>query len=193
MVPKVEKFWRVCLPKVLGRWATRRCTVAPSDNNQSSVCYCKSDKDKDSVECCNPQCSIRECHGSFSGIDHTPKTWYCPNCRTLPDFKPAQKSHDMINREMKMVLIGICNERLNQLTRFWSAQVVPVQVNFFHLSCLNFKRMPNNTSSWVCSFCTVIKAKSQQGNSSNTPQQSPAKSCATNQQHMATQPTIYKS
>ena len=53
--------------------------------------------------------------------------------------------------------------------------------------------MPNNSSSWVCSFCTVIKAKSQQGNSSNTPQQSPAKSCATNQQHMATQPTIYKS
>lgn len=93
VVPKLENFWRVCiLPEILGRWSTRRCDALPvvKTSSKCKVCYCRSVKDEGTVKCCNANCPVKEFHLSCLGIESVPKTWYCPNCRVLPKFKPAQ-------------------------------------------------------------------------------------------------------
>ena len=89
VVPKLQKFWRICvLPEVLARWYTRRANLsedgAPLAN---AVCYCRQETEEDTVKCCNPHCAIQQFHLSCLGIDAIPKTWCCPKCRTLPQFK----------------------------------------------------------------------------------------------------------
>ena len=43
--------------------------------------------DEDTVKCCNPSCAIQEFHLFCLNINTIPKTWYCPRCRALLEFK----------------------------------------------------------------------------------------------------------
>lgn len=159
VVPKLEKFWRLCvLPEILGKWSTRKHTVSGKTTQHATLCYSRVNKDEDTVKCCNPQCSIGEFHLSYLGVDSTPKTWYCPNCRVLPSCKPAERRKDTVNRAMKMDSICVCNGKANAGDKLLECKSGKCENGtFFHLICLNRKRIPNNHSSWVCTSCLVEK------------------------------------
>ena len=97
VLPKLTKFWRTCiLPEVLGKWYTRKHFLSHDEGNKPSdrdgICYCRRSITEESVLCCNPKCPIRSFHLSCLKIDNIPKTWYCPNCRVLPEFKRLKKA-----------------------------------------------------------------------------------------------------
>lgn len=92
VLPKLQKFWEICiLPEVLARWYTQRVHLIDTVQQTSAVCYCRKGLDEDTVKCCNPNCPIQQFHLSCLDIDHIPKTWYCPNCRVLPQLKRGSK------------------------------------------------------------------------------------------------------
>ena len=64
--------------------------VKPTEDH--SVCFCQTVTSEDKVSCCNAKCPIMKFHLSCLCIASIPKTWYCPNCRTLPEFKRTNKS-----------------------------------------------------------------------------------------------------
>ena len=162
VVPKLAKFWRGgVLPEILGRWYTwsiraRSDSITLSDTEDRGICYCRSKTDKITINCLNPLCEIREFHPSCLAVATVPKTWYCPNCRKLPQFKPkktkANKDDDMIQQALACDSICICqkkaleNDKLIECHRSDCKNGV-----FFHLSCLNYKRLPNNhKTTWLC-------------------------------------------
>lgn len=92
VVPKLTNFWRICvLPEVLGRWYTRRHDAKAVESISVSICYCRTATMEDTVTCSNPKCQIVQFHYSCLGIVSIPKLWYCPTCRTLPEFKRNYK------------------------------------------------------------------------------------------------------
>ena len=94
-VKAAEKFFKICLlPELLAMWYSRKA-VMPDQTAAASVvsveytyCYCKEDKGGEMVGCDNPNCL----HGSWFHLEclKIPKPrsskWYCPNCRTMPEF-----------------------------------------------------------------------------------------------------------
>ena len=103
VLPKLTTFWRTCvLPEVLGKWSTRRRTVSHTSSNEGDhdgVCFCRTRNDTPSVSCCNPACPIVNFHLSCLGLSTTPKLWYCPHCRMLPEFK-RQKRHNLPRKKL---------------------------------------------------------------------------------------------
>ena len=161
VVPKLQKFWRICvLPEVLARWYTRRVNLsedgAPLAN---AVCYCRQETEEDTVKCCNPHCAIQQFHLSCLGIDAIPKTWYCPKCRTLLQFKRGgskQQSASIISEALKMNSICTCQtvpDKKDKLVKCTNMNCT--NGKFFHLSCLGRKRMPNNSKFWLCPECMI--------------------------------------
>ena len=165
ILPKLHKFWRICvLPEVLARWYTRNVNVTVDGASLAdATCYCRQETVEETVKCCNPNCPIQRFHLSCLGIDGIPKTWYCPNCRALPEFKRGsskKQSAGIINEAMKMDLICTCKavaEKKDKLVKCSNAHCT--NGKFFHLSCLGRKRMPNNSKSWLCSVCFVTKSQ----------------------------------
>ena len=159
------EFWRICvLPEVLARWYTRRENVTVDGASLAdATCYCRQETVEETVKCCNPNCPIQQFHLSCLGIDGIPKTWYCPNCRALPEFKRGsskKQSAGIINEAMKMDLICTCKavaEKKDKLVKCSNAHCT--NGKFFHLSCLGRKRMPNNSKSWLRSVCFVTKSQ----------------------------------
>ena len=89
VVPKLTNFWRKCiLLEVLGRWYTRCHNEEPTVTD--AVCYCRAATSELTISCGNPKCQIDQFHPSCLGINNIPKLWYCPNCRTNPEFKKAR-------------------------------------------------------------------------------------------------------
>ena len=165
VLPKLHKFWRICvLPEVLARWYTRRENVTVDGASLAdATCYCRQETVEETVKCCNPNCPIQRFHLSCLGIDGIPKTWYCPNCRALPEFKRGsskEQSAGIINEAMKMDLICTCKAvagKKDKLVKCSNAHCS--NGKFFHLACLGRKRMPNNSKSWLCSVCFVTKSQ----------------------------------
>ena len=90
VLPKLESFWRVCiLPEILRPWYTRKCTLPISKPNDNGVCFCRAPRDDTVITCSNPECPCRELHLSCLAFGSAlrPKTWYCPHCSRLPQFK----------------------------------------------------------------------------------------------------------
>jgi len=145
VLPKLHKFWRICvLPEVLARWYTRRENVTVDGASLAdATCHCRQETVEESVKCCNPNCPIQQFHLSCLGIDGIPKTWYCPNCRALPEFKRGsskKQSAGIINEAMKMDLICTCKavaEKEDKLVKCSNAHCT--NGKFFHLSCLGRK------------------------------------------------------
>ena len=92
VLPKVTSFWRTCIfLEVLGRWYTSKhdmVDVKPTDAH--SFCFCRAVTGEDTASCCNAKCPVMKL--SCLDIGFIPKPWYCPNCRTLPEFKRTNKS-----------------------------------------------------------------------------------------------------
>ena len=57
--------------------------------------------DEDTVKCCNPSCAIQEFHLFCLNINTIPKTWYCPRCRALLEFKKRGSKQHSANTKPK--------------------------------------------------------------------------------------------
>ena len=186
--PKLQKFWRVCvLPEVLARWYTRRENLTEDGAPlASATCYCRQETEENTVKCCNPNCPIQQFHLSCLGIESIPKTWYCPKCRALPEFKRGnskKQSANMASEAMKMKSICTCKavaEEKDKLVK--CANITCTNGTFFHLSCLGRKRMPNNSKIWLCPVCMISHAKESSNGAASKP---PATHAKTN-----TSPTV---
>ena len=178
-MPKLTHFWRTCiLPEVLGKWYTRNHFSQPSSLPKADrVCYCRKSTDEDCVVCCNPNCPIITFHLSCLKIESIPKTWYCPHCRTLPQYKRTRKatknSSSVPHSAMSLDSICICKSRPHDSEKLLQCPNESCDNgNFFHLICLKYKKMPNNSqTTWVCPPCK------KKVNSSKLRHGSPLKKC----------------
>ena len=121
---KLTKFWRICaLPEVLGRWYTRRHDVKPAESNSVSVCYCRTATMENTVSCSNPKCQTGKLNCSCLGIVGIPKLWYCPNCRTLPEFKCTNKGDKTAKKNttpqdvLNLDFICLCKQKVDKTDR----------------------------------------------------------------------------
>ena len=84
--------------------------------------------------------AILQFHLSCLGIDAIPKTWYCPKCRALPEFKRGgskQKSTSIITEALKMNSICTCKTVANKNDKLVKCTNVDCpNGTFFHLPCL---------------------------------------------------------
>ena len=164
VAPKLETFWRVCiLPEILGRWYTRKIDLSSFAEKRTGDCFCGMDDDKPTVKCSNQSCQISTFHLSCLAVDSIPKTWYCPNCRKLPEFKPSkrQKTNLEDRNELACLMesICVCKQKASKDDRLLKCTIENCENGlFFHMACLNYKRMPNNYKTiWVCPKCKLDK------------------------------------
>ena len=95
------------MSEVLARWYTRReSLVEDGVPLADAVCYCKKETDEDTVKCCNPSCATQQFHLSCLGINTVPKTWYCPRCRALPEFKKRGSKQHSANSKPKLTYVS---------------------------------------------------------------------------------------
>ena len=98
---KAEQFFKLCiLPELVGKWYSRS-SVMPTEmstvdaDGRYIYCYCKEDKGGDMIGCDNKECSFGEWfHLGCLKMKCFPRNgkWYCPNCRTLPEFSRRKRS-----------------------------------------------------------------------------------------------------
>ncbi|XP_068673794.1 uncharacterized protein [Montipora foliosa] len=164
VLPKLEAFWRICiLPEILGRWFTRRCDVLTSVPNDNGICFCRGQNSENVVSCSNVECPYGKFHIACLSLSEVPtlKLWYCPHCCRLPQFKQSRRSMkgkqpSAVNQAAMMCSsICICNTKATPTDRLLECHGTACKKGkFFHLSCLGFKRMPNNSkTTWQCEYC----------------------------------------
>ncbi|KAK2555743.1 hypothetical protein P5673_022310 [Acropora cervicornis] len=165
--PKLTKFWRICiLPEILGRWYTRKCHMpslvqVPVSCSDNIICYCRKATEEETITCSNPKCPYMKFHLScLRSSDQIPKIWYCPTCRLLPEFKRNAKTRnaieqDICNKAFSLNSVCICNSKPRPGDRLLECHSEDcLNGKFFHLDCLKYKRMPNNSkSTWICNSC----------------------------------------
>ena len=158
VLPKLEAFWRIAvLPEIIGRWYTRGLSVPVPMPDPGAICFCRAKADTATVTCSNVDCPYKEFHKSCLALDSVafPKTWYCPHCSRLPQFKrgkakslASRKAQQSVINQAAMKCDRICvcdvkptlNEKLVQCHN-----QVCTSGRFFHLTCLSLTRMPNNS------------------------------------------------
>jgi len=101
LLQKAKHFFKLCiLPELVGKWYSRS-SVMPTEistvgsDGRYIYCYCKEDTGGDMIGCDNKGC----CYGEWfhlsclkmKSFPHSSK-WYCPNCRTLPEFSRHKRS-----------------------------------------------------------------------------------------------------
>ena len=168
VLPKLETFWRICiLPEILGRWYTRRCTVPPKLPDKDGICFCRKIRHEETISCSNKNCPYKRFHPSCLSLTamRKPKTWYCPHCSRLPQFKrrggtrtSAQPPTASIQAAMKLDNICICKTKPSTTEKVVECHGDNCENGkFFHLSCLGLNRMPNNyQTTWKCSECNKV-------------------------------------
>ena len=132
VLPKVTNFWKTCvLPEVLGRWYTRKHNTPKVDHPPNNdVCFCRTATDEDTVICCNPECPIGSFHLSCLQIVSVPKTWYCPNCRTLQNSCKKDNFLNPLGNQAHLPLPWPCmpfayvNASLMKVTSLWNVTVL---------------------------------------------------------------------
>ncbi|CAB4037283.1 Chromatin modification-related YNG2 [Paramuricea clavata] len=179
VLPKLTNVWRNCtLLEVLAKWYTRKHiqndgktegkpdgkSDGRTDNkspNNDGTCYCRKSANETSVLCCNPECAIKSFHLLRLRINSIPKTWYCSYCRTQPQFKRSNKNAQQLPKVVSsseaMDLDIICTCKSKPCASDTLLKWLNKSCNngkFFHLTCLKYKRMPNNSQTiWICPGC----------------------------------------
>ena len=168
VLPKLEVFWRICiLPEILGRWYTRRCTVPLKLPDNDAICFCRTKRDEGSILCSNKDCPYQGFHPSCLSLTSVamPKTWYCPHCCRLPQFKrgrgtrKSSLSTAVSNQAaMKCASICICKAKPTPTDKLVECHGECCKSGkYFHLACLGLKRMPNNhRTTWKCPECRKV-------------------------------------
>ena len=130
------------------------------------ICFCRMPSDRNTVKCGNPQCPFVEFHRSCVAISTPlPKGWYCPHCCRLPQFRHSRKvkdnSSEIIGRALSLDSVCICQAVPQQSDKLLECHSEDCQKGkFFHLTCLGYKKMPNNSkTTWKCTNCKKNNAK----------------------------------
>ena len=163
---KLSVFWRNCvLPEVLGRWYTRKMDLKKELGSVSGTgdCYCRRTSDERTVSCSNPECPISVFHLACLFITNVPKTWLCPHCRKLPKFIRSSKGAKKLDRPnfckeaLLLDTICLCKGKAKDGDKLLKCHNESCSSGkFFHLSCLSYKRYPNNYKlSWLCNKCKL--------------------------------------
>lgn len=154
VLPKLEVFWRICiLWEILGRWFTRRCDVLTSVLRDNGICFCRSQNSENVVSCSFGQCSYRNFNITYLPLS------VVLQCSTeimvlpaLPQFKQSRRSikgkqSSAMNQAATMCSsICICNTKGTPIDKLLECHGTGCgSGNFFHLSCLGLKTMPNNS------------------------------------------------
>ncbi|EDO41537.1 predicted protein [Nematostella vectensis] len=161
VLPKLSQFWRYCiLPEILGRWYTRRSHLLKAVEGCKSLCFCRVETEELTMKCHNEECPISLYHPSCLKISEFPVNWLCPHCQRLPEFKRksgkvSKKKDHVMHEALKFTTICICKTKANVDDKIIKCQSKECKSRqFFHLSCLGYKRRPNNSkTSWMCNYC----------------------------------------
>ena len=137
--------------------------TAPTPN---SICFCRLPRDSHIISCDNKDCPYGKFHPSCLGFTcSTPKTWICPHCSRLPPFKRRKTTKQSNNIPSKPSLtpvvvrrICICNSVPSANDRLLECHNQHrVNGQFFHLSCIGYKKMRNNSkTNWQCTVCRTL-------------------------------------
>ena len=146
------------MPEILGRWYSRKCDIsAEIPQAGAGICFCRMPSDGNTVKCRNIQCPFVEFHPSCLAISTPlPRLWYCPHCSRLPQFKRARKVKEsyseIIAKALSLDSICICQAVPQQSDKLLECHNENCQSGkFFHLTCLGYKKMPNNSkTTWKC-------------------------------------------
>ena len=166
VLPKLEAFWRICiLPEILGRWFTRSDmhTGVPNDNG---ICFCRGQDSELVASCSNVECPYGKFHIACLFVNEVPtlKSWYCPHCCRLPQFKQSRRSTkgeqpSALNQAaMLCSSICICNTKATPTDKLLECHGTACENGN-----LGLRRMPNNSkTTWQCEACkTKAKPKSK--------------------------------
>ena len=105
-----------------------------------------------------------------------PRTWYCPHCCRLPQFKRKRNTRKSPqpavvsdHAAMKCDSICICKAKPTPTDKLVECHGESCKNGkYFHLACLALKRMPNNhRTTWKCPVCKKV-APAQATNTSTT-------------------------
>ena len=190
-LPKLSLFWRICiLPEILGRWYTRKLNIKQQEVKLDGDCYCRLKTDEETVTCSNDACPVSNFHLSCLSIKKTPKTWFCPHCRKLPEFKPQEKiakqataaKETLAHEAVKLDSICTCAKKAKMGEKLLHCHNENCCHGiYFHLSCLGYKKLPNNAmTTWVCHQCKVGHSSAQSSALIQTKGVSAVKSSASN-------------
>ena len=144
--------------------------------------------DERTLDSSNHNCGIKKFYFSCLRMsDPIPKTWYCPSFHSLPQFqkqKKAKKAHDSgsYNDEaMKLTSVCICGKKPNMTDNLLQCHNSDCENDqFFHLCCLDYRSMPNNSlTTWICSNCKVSRTYQPAVQSPSQTSQQAAKTPAT--------------
>ena len=114
-IPRAENFFRTAImPEIIGRFYSHPSGVqsvdtssppaadngyqTPKEQRSSTsvedvYCYCQRPEEGDMVACDNSTCPHAWFHVSCLGLKSLPssRTWYCPDCRKLPEFSRKKR------------------------------------------------------------------------------------------------------
>ena len=160
VLPRLSQFWQYCvLPEVLGRWYTRKCHLSnPPKIGEMKVCFCGEETGEPTVKCQNVDCPISLYHPSCLKMAQFSNNWFCPHCQRLPKFKrkTQPKTKDVTaTKALSLESVCIC-QRKAKIEESIIECHNPFCENgkFFHISCLGYKRKPNNSkTTWQCDKC----------------------------------------
>ena len=125
------------------------------------ICFCRAQPDKNIITCSIRERPYEDFHISCLGLESVtlPKTWYCPHCSRLPQFKRKRgKSHAQHKNQQNALLcdkVCVCEVKATSNDRLLECHSQRCRDGkFFHLGCLGLKRMPNNyQTTWQCPAC----------------------------------------
>eukprot|EP00794_Sanderia_malayensis_P002558 gene2558-2954_t len=160
VLPRLSQFWQYCvLPEILGRWYTRKCHLSNQAKiGDTRVCFCGEETGERTVKCQNVDCPISLYHPSCLKVAHFSNNWYCPHCQRLPEFKrkTQPKTKDITStKALSLESVCICQQKAKIEDKIIECHN-PLCENgkFFHISCLGYKRKPNNSkTTWQCDKC----------------------------------------
>lgn len=102
----------------------------------------------------------------FAYSDPVPKVWYCPNCRLLAKFKKSLKASTakspISDEALKLDSICVCGSSPKVEEKLLKCHSDNCKNGkFFHLHCLDYKRMPSSTkTTWMCKVQVTASAAS---------------------------------
>lgn len=161
VLPKLNQFWRFCiLPEILGRWFTRKCSLAQPPPETDAICFCRRVSVEQVVVCSNSSCPISSYHMPCLKVSATPNKWLCPLCHkshvTKKKVATKQTSDAVVKKAVKLSSVCVCKEKALETDKLLECHSPSCHNGiFFHLKCVGYNRLPNNArTTWKCSACS---------------------------------------
>ena len=204
-LPKLSRFWRTCvLPEILGRWYTRKCDTPTAPGNSVDICYCRRDTGQATVTCTNSACHFHTFHLCCLAImSPIPNQWYCPHCRKWPEFKKSRGNNKsttkapptaIANGAAALDTICFCKKKAELDDKLIECHNDKCgSGKYFHVSCLGYKKLPNNSkTTWMCVNCRKVKKPVDGTNSGHVPSHGPVPAPLRSHGHVPSPQTMHR-